>query len=61
MYIDKLNKVILESDYLRISNKFILEIINLIKQKEELQEKLNQPEKIQIIKIKVKMKKNQII
>lgn len=40
MYRDKLQGIILEEDYIRISQKFILDRTNLIKQKEELKEKI---------------------
>ena len=42
MYMDKLNSVLLEEDYLRYSQKFIFERTSLIKQKEELEHKLTQ-------------------
>ena len=44
MYMDKLKGVLLEEDYIRYSQKFIFERTNLIKQKEELQQKLTQTE-----------------
>ncbi len=44
MYLDKLNGTLLEEDYIRYSQKFILERTNLIKQKKELEEKLTQTE-----------------
>lgn len=40
MYIDKLQGIILEEDYIRVSQKFIFDRTNLTKQKEELEEKL---------------------
>lgn len=40
MYMDKLQDIILEEDYIRVSQKFIFDRINLIKQKEELEQKL---------------------
>ena len=40
MYMDKLQGIILEEDYIRISQKFIFDRTNLTKQKEELEEKL---------------------
>lgn len=46
MYMDKLNGIILEEDYVRISQKFILDRTSLNTQKKELEEKLNSSEKI---------------
>lgn len=40
MYMDKLQGIILEEDYIRVSQKFIFDRTNLTKQKEELEEKL---------------------
>lgn len=40
MYMDKLQGIILEEDYIRVSQKFIFDRSNLMKQKEELEEKL---------------------
>lgn len=40
MYMDKLQSIILEEDYIRVSQKFIFDRTNLIKQKEELEQKL---------------------
>lgn len=40
MYMDKLQGIILEEDYIRVSQKFIFDRTNLIKQKEELEQKL---------------------
>ncbi len=40
MYMDKLQDIILEEDYIRVSQKFIFDRTNLIKQKEELDGKL---------------------
>ena len=40
MYMDKLQSIILEEDYIRVSQKFIFDRTNLIKQKEELEKKL---------------------
>ena len=40
MYMDKLQSIILEEDYIRESQKFIFDRTNLIKQKEELEQKL---------------------
>ena len=40
MYIDKLQGIILEEDYIRVSQKFIFDRTNLMKQKEELEQKL---------------------
>lgn len=40
MYMDKLQGIILEEEYIRISQKFIFDRTNLIKQKEELEQKL---------------------
>ncbi len=40
MYMDKLQGIILEEDYIRVSKKFIFDRTNLLKQKEELEQKL---------------------
>ena len=40
MYMDKLQGIILEEDYMRLSQKFIFDRTNFIKQKEELEHKL---------------------
>ena len=40
MYMDKLQGIILEEDYVRVSQKFIFDRTNLMKQKEELEQKL---------------------
>ena len=40
MYMDKLQGIILEEDYIRVSQKFIFDRTNLTKQKEELEQKL---------------------
>ncbi len=40
MYMDKLQGIILEKDYIRVSQKFIFDRTNLIKRKEELEQKL---------------------
>ncbi len=40
MYMDKLQGIILEQDYIRVSQKFIFDRTNLMKQKEELEQKL---------------------
>lgn len=40
MYMDKLQGIILEEDYIRVSQKFIFDRTNLMKQKEELEQKL---------------------
>lgn len=40
MYMDKLKGILLEDDYVRYSQKFIFDRTNLIKQKEELEQKL---------------------
>ena len=40
MYMDKLQGIILEEDYIRVSQKFIFDRTNLIKQKKELEQKL---------------------
>ena len=40
MYMDKLQGIILEEDYIRVSQKLIFDRTNLTKQKEELEEKL---------------------
>ena len=57
MYMDKLKGVLLEEDYIRYSQKFIFERTNLIKQKEELQEKLTQTEDKISTKSKTKKEK----
>lgn len=41
MYMDKLQGIILEEDYIRVSQKFIFDRTNLMKQKEELEQKLS--------------------
>ncbi len=40
MYMDKLQGIILEEDYIRVSQKLIFDRTNLTKQKEELEQKL---------------------
>ncbi len=40
MYMDKLQGIILEEDYIRVSQRFIFDRTNLMKQKEELEQKL---------------------
>lgn len=40
MYVDKLQGIILEEDYIRVSQKFIFDRTNLMKQKEEIEQKL---------------------
>ncbi|MCI8761070.1 MAG: hypothetical protein HFJ34_08220 [Clostridia bacterium] len=40
MYMDKLQGIILEEDYIRVSQKCIFDRTNLVKQKEELEQKL---------------------
>ena len=40
MYMDKLHSIIFEEDYIRVSQKFIFDRTNLMKQKEELEQKL---------------------
>lgn len=40
MYMDKLHSVIFEEDYIRVSQKFIFDRTNLMKQKKELEQKL---------------------
>ena len=57
MYMDKLKGVLLEEDYIRYSQKFIFERTNLMKQKEELQQKLNQTEEKISYKNKTKEEK----
>ena len=44
MYMDKLQGIITEEDYVRISNKLTFSRTNLAKQKEELEQKLNKSE-----------------
>lgn len=58
MYMDKLQGIILEEDYIRVSQKFIFDRTNLIKQKEELEQKLIGTEEKLIRNIKQKKKKN---
>lgn len=41
MYMDKLQGIILEQDYIRVSQKFVFDRTNLMKQKEELEQKLS--------------------
>ena len=57
MYMDKLKGVLLEEDYIRYSQKFIFERMNLTKQKEELQQKLTQTEEKISYKNKTKEEK----
>jgi hypothetical protein len=40
MYMDKLQGIIFEEDYIRVSQKFVFDRTNLIKQKQELEQKL---------------------
>lgn len=40
MYMDKLQGIILEEDYIRVSQRFIFDRTNLMKQKQELEQKL---------------------
>ena len=44
MYMDKLQGIILEEDYIRVSQKLIFDRTNLMKQKEELEQKLIETE-----------------
>ncbi len=53
---DKLKGILLEDDYVRCSQKFIFDRTNLIKQKEELEQKISQTEEKTIIKIRKKVK-----
>ena len=57
MYIDKLKGILLEEDYIRYSQKFIFERTNLIKQKEELEQKLAQSEENNYKKDKIQEEK----
>lgn len=57
MYMDKLQDIILEEDYIRISQKFIFDRSNLMKQKEELEEKLIETEEKISTKNKTKEEK----
>ncbi len=41
MYMDKLQGIILEEDYIRVSQKFIFDRTNLIKQKRRIRTKTN--------------------
>ena len=57
MYMDKLQGIILEEDYIRVSQKFIFDRTNLIKQKKELDElienflKLEQIDKLYLYRL----------
>ncbi len=55
MYMDKLKGILLEEDYIRYSQKFVLERTNLLKQREELEQKLTQTKE----KISIKNKKKE--
>jgi len=57
MYMDKLQGIILEEDYIRVSQKFIFDRTNLIKQKEELEQKLIETEEKISAKNKTKEEK----
>ena len=57
IYMDKIKGVLLEEEYIRYSQKFIFERTNLIKQKEELEQKLTQTEERIIYKNKTKEEK----
>ena len=57
MYMDKLQGIILEEDYIRVSQKFIFDRTNLMKQKEELEQKLIGTEEKISIKNKTKEEK----
>ncbi len=57
MYMDKLQGIILEEDYIRVSQKFIFDRTNLMKQKEELEQKLIGTEEKTSIKNKTKERK----
>ena len=57
MYMDKLRGVLQEEDYIRVSQKFIFDRTNLIKQKEELEQKLIETEEKVSTKNKTKEEK----
>ncbi len=57
MYMDKLKGIIIEEDYIRVSQKFIFDRTNLTKQKEELEQKLIGTEEKLSIKNKTKEEK----
>lgn len=57
MYMDKLQGIITEEDYVRVSQKFIFDRTNLIKQKEELDQKLIRTEEKVSTKDKIKEEK----
>ena len=57
MYMDRLKGVLLEEDYVRYSPKYIIERANLIKQQEELKQKLIQTEEELSTKSKTKEEK----
>ena len=57
MYMDKLHSIIFEEDYIRISQKFIFDRTNLMKQKEELEQKLIRTEEKISTKTKTKEEK----
>ena len=57
MYMDKLQGIILEEDYIRVSQKFIFDRTNLMKQKKELEQKLITTEDKLQIKNRTKEKK----
>ncbi|MCI8547231.1 MAG: hypothetical protein HFJ44_08435, partial [Clostridia bacterium] len=57
MYMDKLHSVIFEEDYIRVSQKFIFDRTNLMKQKEELEQKLIRTEEKISTKNKTKEEK----
>ena len=57
MYMDKLKGILLEEDYIRYSQKFVFERTNLIKQKEESEQKLTQTEEKISTKNKTKEEK----
>ncbi len=57
MYMDKLKDILLEEDYIRYSQKFVLDRTNLLKQREELEQKLTQTEESNSTKDKTKEEK----
>lgn len=57
MYMDKLQGIILEEDYIRVSQRFIFDRTNLMKQKEELEQKLIRTEEKISTKNKTKEEK----
>ncbi len=61
MYVDKLKNVMTEEDYIRISNKFILDRTKLTKQKEQFEQKLMKEQETVGIKNKEKEERDEVI